>query len=237
MTKMFNTRVNGKWNIVLPEHRATVPNWPFWEKERLAAMYAAIRPGDAILDIGAEQGDMSALFAKWAGPNGDITLIEPSQGFWPNIKATFEANGLKPYRCYQALVSRKTEAQITDVQGKLYEWPVAARGEINLDVGFSHLNEKPDIPVVAIDDLDLPDVDIITMDIEGSEYEAVEGMLKTIDKFKPTIFISVHPEFMWREHGHTPDDLHVMLHKAGYEGTYLAFDHEQHWMYKPKAGA
>lgn len=230
MTDIVDTLINNKWNIKLPKHRAEVPNWPFWEKERLAAMYAAIRPGDTVLDIGAEQGDLSALFGKWAGPAGRMILVEPSPGFWPNIKATFEANGLKPYLCFQALIGDETTERLAPTLG---QWPEVANGDISLEVGFSHLNEKPDIPVVKIDDLELPAIDIITIDIEGSEYQAVQGMQELIKKSRPTIFISIHPEFMWKEHRHTSDDLHVMLQKLGYKGVYLATDHEQHWVYKP----
>ncbi len=108
---------------------------------------------------------------------------------------------------------------------------------MKFETGFAHLNEKPHIPVMRIDEMDLPKIDIITMDIEGSEYEALQGAEKILLKDRPIVFVSVHPEFMWREHHHSPDDLHVMMQKYGYEPNYLAFDHEQHYMYKPVDGA
>jgi FkbM family methyltransferase len=228
---MTETLINYKWKLNLLDFRATIPSWPFWEKERLAAMYNAIRPGDHILDIGAEQGDLSVLFKKWAGKDGKVTLVEPSPGFWPNIKATFEMNDEQPFRCYQTLVSNETTGNAAEHGGT---WPDVANGEVSDDVGFSHLNEKPDIPVLKIDDMDLPKVDIITMDIEGSEYEALQGAQETIMRDKPILFISVHPEFMWKAHHHSTDDLHVMLDNWGYDATYLAFDHEQHYMYKAR---
>lgn len=233
MAETFPTVINHRWTLNLLEHRALNLNWPWWEKERLAAMYNAIRPGDNILDIGAEQGDMTALFAKWIGPEGAMVIVEPSPGFWPNIKATFEANDLVPYQTWQVLVSNETTTVQTHPNNSL--WPAAADGEISDSVGFSHLNEKPDIPVMKIDDMNLPPIDVITMDIEGSEYEALQGAEQMIKRDKPIMFISVHPEFMWKAHHHSPDDLHVMLDHWGYDGTYLAFDHEQHWMYKARA--
>lgn len=232
MIDFKETLINYKWKLNLLDFRADIPSWPFWEKERLSAMYDAIRLGDTILDIGAEQGDMSALFLKWAGKKGKMILVEPSPGFWPNMKATFEANDLKPYQCFQVLVSNVADSDIIPLPGS---WPTAADGEVSNDVGFSHLTEKPRIPVITIDSMKLPKVDIITMDIEGSEYEALQGAYETIMRDKPMLFISVHPEFMWKAHHHSPDDLHVMLDNWGYDATYLAFDHEQHYMYKPRA--
>lgn len=229
MPKVF---VNHKWELDLLPFRASMPSWDFWEKERLTAMYNAIRLGDTILDIGAEQGDLSVLFKKWSGNTGKIILVEPSRGFWPNIKATFEMNNERPFRCYQALVSNESSSLASN-HGSV--WPDAADGQVSSEVGFSHLNEKPDIPVLTIDEMDLPHVDVITMDIEGSEYEALQGAETTIKQDKPILFISIHPEFMWHEHHHTPDDLHVMLSNWGYDGTYLASDHEQHYLYKPRS--
>lgn len=223
--------VNDKWPILLPEHIADLPMWKFWEKERMAAMYAAIRPDDTILDIGTCNGDMSAVFATWI-PQGKIILVEPSPDFWPLIKAIFEANNLKPYECLPVLVSNENVDKEFKLSGI---WPESADNEIKLETGFAHLNEKPDIPVMKIDSMGLPKVDIITIDIEGSEYEALQGAEQTILKDKPIIFASLHPEFMWREHHHSTDDLLVMMKKWDYEATYLAFDHEQHYMFKPRS--
>lgn len=235
MTKMVKTLINHKWELLLPDFRASKPEWGFWEKERLAAMYNAIRPGDIILDIGAEQGDMSCLFSLWGAK---VILVEPSQGFWPNMKATFEANKQQPLAGFQVLASNE-DLPWPDRQpymGLNDEWPQAARGELNDDVGFSHLSEKPKIPVVRIDTLVHPNwcIDVITCDCEGSEYAIIEGARDVIMRDKPILFISVHSEMMWREHHNTPDDLHVMLDSWGYDATYLAFDHEAHWMYKPR---
>lgn len=231
MVDTQKTLINYKWELNLLPFRATLPIWSFWEKERLAAMYTAIRPGDTIVDVGAEQGDMSALFLKWAGKDGRIVLIEPSPGFWPNIKATFEANNLVPYQAHQVLVSNAVES---DWEPEPTLYPAVAEGEVSDNVGFSHLTEKPDIPVITIDSLNLDHIDVITMDIEGSEYEALQGAEHIIMRDKPALFISIHPAFMYNGHGHTSDDLIHMLDKWGYDNTFLGYDHESHHMFKAR---
>lgn len=231
MNNFKEIKFNDKWDIKLLEHLSImdVSQWKFWEKERMANMYAAIRPTDVILDIGTCNGDMSAVFAKWI-PKGKIILVEPSPDFWSIIRATFEANDITNFECFEVLVSNET----LEIPPKIPvgTWTESSNNPIKLETGFAHLNEKPKIPVMKIDDMGLEHVDIITIDIEGSEYEALQGAKELILRDKPILFVSVHPEFMWREHHHSPDDLHVMLSQWGYEGTYLAFDHEQHWMYK-----
>lgn len=50
---------------------------------------------------------------------------------------------------------------------------------------------KPDddghIPVLRIDDLGLPGCDLIQLDVEGYELEALKGAVLTIDRYKPVI--------------------------------------------------
>lgn len=230
--------VNSKWAVRFPEHIASLSNtiWKFWEKERMTTMYAVVRPTDTILDIGTSNGDMSAVFATWLGLNGRIILVEPSADFWPLIKVIFEANNLTPFKCFDVLIGNETtdnwgrhQAQRTSL------YPDSANAALKLETGFMHVNEHPkEIPVVKVDDLGVGNVDVITMDIEGTEYEALQGAEQTIRNCRPVLFVSVHAESMWREHHHTIDDLNAMMQSWGYIPTYLAYDHEQHWMYKPE---
>ena len=46
-----------------------------------------------------------------------------------------------------------------------------------------------DVPVVCIDDLDLPACDLIWLDIEGAEAAAIRGARKTIAKFSPIVVL------------------------------------------------
>ena len=46
-----------------------------------------------------------------------------------------------------------------------------------------------DIPVIAIDDLGLSDLDFLKLDLEGCELSALRGALKTIERCKPTIMV------------------------------------------------
>ena len=78
----YPVNVNGSWVLRMPSHRAIqYMQDPIsgWEQERLAAMHEAIRPDSVVMDIGAEQGDMTALLASWAH-TGALVAIEPNPG-------------------------------------------------------------------------------------------------------------------------------------------------------------
>lgn len=234
---IMKTLINNKWELELPEHRANRPGWDFWEKERNAAMYAAIRQGDVIVDIGAEEGDLSAMYAKWAGELGKIVLIEPSARMWPWIKDVFEMNNLTPYLNFHGFVEKPKPGVVYECSLVKGEWPLAINSEKIDEPGFKHLNEDdPDIKRTTLDMLfsELEKIDIVTIDTEGSELEILKGGEKLLATKKAIFFISVHPEFMRDRYGDTPDDLLVFMDLHGYDATYLAYDHEKHYMFKPR---
>lgn len=229
----------GRWTIRLPEHKASLPCWQHWEYERLRAMYAAIRPDDYILDIGAEQGDLSALFASWLGEQGAISLIEPTAEVWPTIHSIFEANNLRPPAwSFSGFVADEERAR--PEPGKLLilpHWPIEVKGPTVEEPGFRFIDERPDIESITLDRFVgrtgfQPTV--ITIDVEGAEYLVLKGGAGTLLRDRPIVFCSVHPEMMRESFGHNPDDLHVLMtHHYGYKAEYLGYDHEAHWMYKP----
>lgn len=209
----------------MPEHRANRPDWKFWEYERNHAMYCAIRPGDVIVDVGAEEGDLSALYTSWSKTSP--ILIEPSPKMWPWIKQTFEANQLPDPTCFLGFAGDKT-----NVDSWSSTWPPDI--ETYPDPGFAHLNENDGtLATVKLDDL-VDKCDIITIDVEGGEYNVMLGAKELLARCRPIVFISIHPEFLRDRYNMTSDDLMVLMeHHYGYTGTYLGFDHEYHWIFKP----
>jgi FkbM family methyltransferase len=63
------------------------------------------------------------------------------------------------------------------------------------NLGASSVIENGIIPQMRIDDLILPECDLIMLDIEGKEMEALKGAENTIRKFKPPICLEIlsHP--------------------------------------------
>lgn len=123
----------GKWPVTLPAYRvAHCAAQPNWEEGRLLSMHAHLKLGMVLYDVGAEHGDLSALYGTWVqrrvqgdeivekdgvgnvtgGPwsdpdtvTGGVVLVEGSDKFWPVIKATFEANRLTPLACWAGFAS------------------------------------------------------------------------------------------------------------------------------------
>lgn len=82
--------------------------------------------------------------------------------------------------------------------------------------GLTHVVEgMGPIPVLRIDDLDLPICNLICLDIEGYESQALAGARTTIDRCKPTLIVEVNKQI--RHSGITEDDLRKQITDRGYE--------------------
>lgn len=265
--------VNGRWPLTLPKHR--VGHWrdnPVWEPERLASMRRNLHPGMVVWDIGAEQGDLSALYATWVRgctdttcpcqdgdschyedarlPSGEISeaserppgwqrggvvLVEPAPWYWPTIRETFEANHLRPP--LGAACGFVSDVADPDRHLVLHGWPDEAKGESTGFQAFQSVigatTRRTTLDAMAEH---LP-CDAISMDIEGAEYLAMRGAHRILSELRPLIWISVHAEAMFNDHGVYQAEFHSMLHQHGYEKFLLGFDHELHVFYWPSERA
>lgn len=224
---MRKTRINNRWDIILPDHRADREEWPTWERERMDAINKTVKPGDVVYYVGAEEGDMAGLISMWGGK---LVLFEPNNKVWPNIKAIWEANNLEQPYCFQGFCGANNT---TDIRIRR-QWPACAGGELIGDHGFRELHESGGIPITTIDQQStVIGPDIISLDVEGSEWEVLKGANITITEHKPIIFLSLHPEFLYRIYGKYQYDLRAWLKSFGYKETLLSYEHEVHLMYEP----
>lgn len=242
-TYHYPTRVNDTWTIRLPSHRAIqyLQDSTGWERERLAAMHDTIKASDVVYDIGAEQGDMTGLLASWAF-SGAVVAIEPNPWVWPCIKAIFDENDLTPPAAtYVGFVGANDTVPTNPDgirRGFFRGWPDCATGVIDPAAGFAHMAQEQDrVPTTTVDGLVsktglIPNV--LTMDVEGSEWFVLRGATRTLAVHRPVVFVSVHEAFLRDFYGQCPDDVHRLMAKHGYAGEHLATDHEAHWKFTPR---
>lgn len=250
---MVETRINGKYDLLLPEHRAARPEWKLenggWEVQRIEAMLQSIGSKDIVFDIGTEEGDISALIAKYTAC--EMVLVEPNNRVWSCMKAIWDANGLhEPLRFFPGFFSN--ENKLNTKSDVYYQWwfNVSPEGMIP-DHGFKQLYENyPDVPQLKLDDWCMATgiyPTVITMDVEGSEFEVIKGAEAVLRKLRPTIFMSVHPEFMyesyrntgeWKEkYGERQHVVHMLrfIDELGYTHRCIEYDyHELHMVFEPK---
>lgn len=239
MAEMVKATLNGEYEIILPKHRADREEWyqpQGWEKKRLRALRSRIR--DYVVDdtvtpviyyVGVEEGEMAALCQMWGGR---IVMFEPNNLVWPNIKAIWEANNLEmPLITFSGFASNHNTVAPQILYGS---FPQSADGEVIHNHGFKELVDPTDIPQIRIDTLVsitglVPH--IISLDVEGSEWEVLRGAEDILRNHHPDIFLSLHPEFLFSHYGEYSGDLRRWLREMAYNEQLLDYEHEVHLLY------
>lgn len=238
--EMVKATLNGEHIIILPKHRADRPEWytpEGWEKARLKRLHEVItdqqidKANSVIYYVGAEEGEMCALSAIWGAK---VIMFEPNEKVMPNMRAIWEANGLPMTdRFYAGFAGNeiKGNQELVAIE--------QITGEVIHDHGFKELQDAGDIPITTIDAIaektgDIPT--IITMDVEGAEFEVLKGAEQTIRKHKPDIFLSLHPEFLIQYWGVYSYDVRRWIIDLGYKEELLDYQHEVHLHYTPTEG-
>jgi FkbM family methyltransferase len=142
-----------------------------------------VKPGAVVYDIGAHYGYYSLLSSTLAGEPGVVIAFEPSPDNLSRLRRHIELN-----RCTNV---RVIELAVSDSEG-------IAHFETRAGSGVGHLADDGPLEVrtTRLDTLaeELPQPDVIKIDVEGAELGVLRGAAATLASARPVIFLSVHSE-------------------------------------------
>jgi FkbM family methyltransferase len=155
-----------------------------------------IKKGDIIIDIGANLGYYSILFAKWTGSAGKVYSVEPVGIYnkiflgkarkYPNIQLYPYALGLEEKNI--ELVSSPHVGYLST--GLPHVFNSEKDGKIeNQEFRFE---AQMKIPSVLFNDLER--IDYIKCDVEGFEYIVLSDIKEIIRRCKPVVQVEVWAE-------------------------------------------
>ena len=84
------------------------------------------------------------------------------------------------------------------------------------DTGGVHVEGQGATPTIVIDSLNLPACDLIQLDVEGYELNALLGAVNTIKKYKPVLCIEFCEKWLNR-YKTTSDNIETLLAELGYK--------------------
>lgn len=145
----------------------------------------AARPGDVILDVGGMDGETAVFFAEKLGRDCVVYSFEPSPGHQARIRDALSAYaGVIEHVPYGAWSCRATLRFNSDFpEDDPGSHRVSAKGRDRIEV----------VPIDGfVAERGLPRVDLIKMDIEGAETEALAGARETIARFLPRLHLSMY---------------------------------------------
>jgi FkbM family methyltransferase len=161
-----------------------------YEPERQIELTRLVRPGDVVLDIGANVGFYTLLAAKLAGPSGRVFAFEPLADNVAMLRRHLEVNRVATVEVVEAAVAAASGTR------RFTTGEYHATGQLTETGGQA-------VQVVSLDELHasgrLPRVDVMKVDVEGAELEVLQGAARVIEEFRPVVIMELHNPEMDRE--------------------------------------
>jgi FkbM family methyltransferase len=216
-------------NVFPPESVTAYLNWQHHgieinESSTEAREFLELSNGRAaLIDIGAQTGFMSALFARSRSRPCHILSVEPDPQVLPLLQRAVALNSGDHIQWTIAA------SAISDLSGRLI-MPVSNRLHENAATVIKV--SEIEVPVMTLAEL-LSSIswtpDIIKIDVESFEHEILCSSLSEIEKQKPALQLEVHWK-MLEDRGKNPADFLAPLASMGYRGLRVAYRDLNRWM-------
>jgi len=156
-----------------------------YEVARLRALANAVSLGAVVYDVGANVGIYSLLASLRVGPSGKIYAFEPLQRNLLYLRRHLTLNNVRNCVILEAAVCNREGTR---------RFSAAA-----WHPSMAHLSRDGEIvvPSTTIDSCiyggkGLRPPNIIKIDVEGAEFEPLEGASRALAEFHSTIFLEIH---------------------------------------------
>lgn len=142
-----------------------------------------VGPGSVVLDGGANIGALTIPLAKAVGLSGTVVAVEPQRLTFQALCANVALNSLSNvYTMHAALGAMAGSVVVPRID-------LLSQGVNEGGLGLGQHTEGERVPVVRIDDIALPGVTLLKLDLEGMERAAISGARKTIKAHQPILYV------------------------------------------------
>lgn len=144
---------------------------------------ALCRPGDTVIDVGANAGSHTLALARIVGPGGFVYAFEPQRVMHQALCANMALNSIAHVDCVHAAVSDHTGfTRLPDIR-----YDVASNFG---GVSHNQFNEGRKVPLLRLDDVvEEANVRLIKVDVEGHEWEVLKGAESIIQRARPFLYV------------------------------------------------
>lgn len=148
-----------------------------------------LRPDMVFLDVGANIGEFSVFAAKRL-TSGRVIAFEPAEPLWKVLCDNLSGNGFSNYRSFNCALDhqpgrRPLYRPPSNNLGATSLHPIPGRGESMGDVEVRTLDD-------VVDELGLHRLDIVKIDVEGSELGVLKGGSLAIQRHRPVILLELN---------------------------------------------
>jgi FkbM family methyltransferase len=194
-----------------------------FEPHCIRVMKKILRSGSTFLDIGANIGVHSLFASTMVKSIGKVLSIEAASENFEILKRNISHGNVQNVTAMHCAVG--------DLPGT-----VSMHLPNDGNSGMYQVNrcgdyENANVPMRTIDsilgELKLEEVDLLKMDIEGSEFAAIRGARVTLQQLRMPLLIEINRAALG-QFNTSPEELKKELHDLGYDGWIIA-----NWRFVP----
>lgn len=178
-----------------------------WEPEECRVLASLLSPGNSFVDIGAHVGYITLFAARIVGPSGRGIAIEPAPLNFSLLSANLAKAGVFNVVAVPAAAwSENALLQLSLSSDNTGDHRIASQRE----------SAFVSVPGLALDDV-IPsdfDIDVVKIDTQGRDHVAIRGMIKTLERCRPTLVVEFCPEDV-SEFGEKPADVLDLYRSLG----------------------
>jgi FkbM family methyltransferase len=183
-----------------------------WNADEYRAFRADVSPGDVVLDVGANLGAYSLLFAQWVGPVGHVYAFEPA----PEARRGLERHVRLNH--YGDRVTVSAEA-LSAAPGVAQFRAAGLHGDNRIVAAGSGADNRIDVRTTSIDEfcaMNRLAPTLIKVDVEGAELDVLKGARATIAArgVELRLYVEMHPR-IWDSVGSSRAQLEHELDRQG----------------------
>ena len=172
-----------------------------YEPEAVALFKSLVKPGDRVIDVGANIGFHSLLFAQLVGPTGRVLSFEPVKYLYDALIASVAENHfhdrIEAYNC--AISDRAGTSLIRHAVGTS-NFGGAHLADVKRDDGHAY----DEIETKTLSDF-ISDqrCNLIKIDAEGAEGRVLQGAVDLLKRDRPLLFVELFNEQLTKISGLT----------------------------------
>jgi FkbM family methyltransferase len=170
-----------------------------------SALFDLAKPGQVVLDIGTNVGEVLMNFAKRVGPEGRVIGFEPNPETLAKCRHNLSLNSFSNVEVHGVALG---DTRGTALLGQPAKFNTGADriGAAGVPVQLTTLDEFA---------ADLDRIDLIKIDVEGFDLKVVRGGEQMLKRHRPTLFVELCDSNL-REQGDSPAELVHWLETRGF---------------------
>ncbi|HMX16297.1 MAG TPA: FkbM family methyltransferase [Rhodocyclaceae bacterium] len=148
-------------------------------------MTALLKPGDTAVDVGCNVGTVSLALAARVGASGRVLAFDPQRLVFQAFCASLALNGLAQVRAWHAAVGARegtVRMPLPDPRRPCNFGAARVAGE-------GEAGPAEVVPVLTLDGLGLDACHLIKIDVEGMDFEVLQGAADLVRRCRPSIYM------------------------------------------------